>query len=45
MPKPTSFARAVVFRGSVYVVGGSRFGSAGHAPAGSTLVQRWFMRG
>jgi N-acetylneuraminic acid mutarotase len=44
MPTARSFARAVVFRNAVYVVGGSRFFGAGHSVSGSRSVDRYFVR-
>ena len=45
LPEPRNYARAVVFRNAVYVVGGSRsFGNV-HGAAGSTLVERYVVRG
>ena len=44
MPTPRNFARAVLFRGAVYIVGGStRYGSS-HASIGSTVVERFSVK-
>lgn len=40
MPTPRSFARAVVYRNSVYVVGGSTEPQTSHAPRGTAVVER-----
>jgi N-acetylneuraminic acid mutarotase len=39
MPTARSFARAVVFRDRIYVVGGSRFFGDSHAAEGSRVVE------
>jgi N-acetylneuraminic acid mutarotase len=41
MPSARSFARAVVFRDRVYVVGGSRFFGDSHAAEGSRIVETY----
>ena len=38
MPTARSFARTVVFRDAVYVVGGSTFAGSSHGSAGSRIV-------
>jgi len=40
MPTPRAFARAVTFRGAVYVVGGSRVTASSHAAPGLRVVER-----
>jgi N-acetylneuraminic acid mutarotase len=40
MPTPRAFARAVPFRGSVYVVGGSRVTASSHSAPGTKVVER-----
>lgn len=40
MPTARSFARAVVFRGAVHVVGGALAVQTSHAPAGTSVVER-----
>lgn len=44
MPTPRNFARAVVFRGAVYVLGGSTDYGSSHASRGSTVVERFARR-
>jgi len=41
LPTPRNFARAVVLRGAVYVVGGSPTPEPSHASAGSAVVERF----
>ncbi len=41
MPTARNFARAVVFEGAVYVVGGSREAGSSHASSGSDVVERF----
>jgi N-acetylneuraminic acid mutarotase len=41
MPTARDFARAVPFRGEVYVVGGSLHPGSSHESAGSTVVERY----
>jgi N-acetylneuraminic acid mutarotase len=41
MPTPRNFARAVLFKGSVYTVGGSISAGSSHASAGSRVVERF----
>jgi N-acetylneuraminic acid mutarotase len=41
MPTPRNFARAVRFRGSVWVVGGSSTPEPSHASVGSAVVERY----
>ena len=41
MPTARNFARAVVFEGAVYVVGGSRGAGSSHSSAGSDVVERY----
>lgn len=41
MPTARNFARAVVFEGAVYVVGGSREAGSSHSSAGSDVVERF----
>jgi N-acetylneuraminic acid mutarotase len=41
LPTPRNYARAVVFRNAVYVVGGSPSFGDSHGAAGSTLVDRY----
>lgn len=41
MPTPRTFARAVVFGDSVYVVGGSPTAGSSHSSAGSGVVERF----
>jgi N-acetylneuraminic acid mutarotase len=40
MPTARAFARAVTFRGAVYVVGGSRVTASSHGSPGSSVVER-----
>jgi hypothetical protein len=44
MPSARNYARAVVFKDAVYVVGGSKLPGASHTSAGSKLVERYFVR-
>jgi N-acetylneuraminic acid mutarotase len=44
MPTPRNFARAVVFRGAIYVLGGSIEYGSSHASRGSTTVERFSRR-
>jgi N-acetylneuraminic acid mutarotase len=44
MPTARNYARAVVFRDAVWVVGGSRTAGASHNAAGSRVVERFFVR-
>jgi hypothetical protein len=44
MPTGRNFARAVVFEGAVYVVGGSPTPEPSHASAGSAIVERYAAR-
>jgi N-acetylneuraminic acid mutarotase len=44
LPTPRNFARSVVWRGSIYVVGGSRDAGSSHASQGSDVVERWSPR-
>ena len=41
MPTPRNYARAVVFRGSVWLVGGNPTVGMSHSSSGSTLVDRF----
>jgi N-acetylneuraminic acid mutarotase len=41
MPSPRNYARAVVLRNSVYLVGGNPLVGMSHSSAGSTLVERF----
>ena len=41
LPTPRNYARAVVFRKAVYVIGGSRSAGASHSAAGSRVVERF----
>ncbi len=41
MPTPRNFARAVLFRGAVLVVGGSLHPGSSHESAGSNVVERY----
>jgi N-acetylneuraminic acid mutarotase len=41
LPKARNYARAVVFRNAVYVVGGSRTPGDSHGALGSRLVDRF----
>lgn len=41
MPTARSFARAVIFQGSIYVVGGSPTPQRSHAPTGLATVERF----
>jgi N-acetylneuraminic acid mutarotase len=41
MPHARNFARAVLFRGGIYVVGGSPTAGTSHASAGSRIVERY----
>ena len=44
MPTARNYARAVLFRDAVWVVGGSRSAGASHNAAGSRIVERFFVR-
>jgi N-acetylneuraminic acid mutarotase len=44
MPTARNYARAVVFKDAVYVVGGSRTAGASHSATGSKVVERYFIR-
>lgn len=44
MPHARNFARAVLFEGGVYVVGGSPTAGTSHASAGSSIVERYRAR-
>ncbi|HET9673163.1 MAG TPA: kelch repeat-containing protein [Gaiellaceae bacterium] len=44
MPTARNYARAVLFRDAVWVVGGSRTAGASHNAAGSRVVERFFVR-
>lgn len=41
MPVPRNYARVVVFKGDIYVVGGSTEYGASHSSRGSTIVERF----
>ncbi len=41
MPTPRNFARTVMFKGAVYVIGGSTEYGSSHASRGSTIVERF----
>ena len=41
LPTPRNYARAVVYRGGIYVVGGSTTFGDSHGAAGSTAVERY----
>ena len=41
MPTPRNFARAVLFGGAVYVIGGSLSPGSSHESAGSRVVERF----
>jgi N-acetylneuraminic acid mutarotase len=41
LPTPRNYARAIVFRNAVYVVGGSRTAGDSHGAAGSRVVERY----
>ena len=41
MPVPRNYARVVVFKGDIYVVGGSTEYGASHSSRGSTSVERF----
>ena len=41
MPTPRNYARAVLFKGSVYTIGGSLSAGSSHASAGSRVVERF----
>ena len=41
MPTARNYARAVVFKDAVYVVGGSPSAGASHSAAGSNIVERF----
>jgi N-acetylneuraminic acid mutarotase len=42
LPSPRAYARTVVFRERVFVVGGDPLGGASHSAAGSTLVESYY---
>jgi N-acetylneuraminic acid mutarotase len=44
MPTARNYARAVVFKDAVYVVGGSRTAGDSHSATGSKIVERYFVR-
>lgn len=44
LPTARNYARAVVFKNAVYVVGGSRVAGDSHGAAGSNVVERFFVR-
>ena len=44
MPTPRNFARAVLFKGAVYVLGGSTEYGSSHASRGSAVVERYAVR-
>lgn len=44
LPTPRNFARAVLFRGAVYVLGGSTQYGSSHASIGSTVVERFSVK-
>jgi hypothetical protein len=44
LPHPRNFARAVLFRDAVYVVGGSPTAGSSHASAGSRIVESYSAR-
>jgi hypothetical protein len=44
MPTARNYARAVLFRDAVWVVGGSRTAGASHNAGGSRIVERFFVR-
>jgi N-acetylneuraminic acid mutarotase len=44
LPTARNYARAVVFRDAVYVVGGSRAAGDSHGAAGSNVVERFFIK-
>ena len=41
MPTARNYARAVPYRGKIWIVGGSRFAGDSHGATGSTLVDRY----
>lgn len=43
LPTARSYARAVVFKDAIYVVGGSRIAGDSHGAAGSSIVERFFV--
>jgi N-acetylneuraminic acid mutarotase len=44
LPTARNYARAVLFKDAVYVVGGSRTAGDSHGAAGSAIVERFFVR-
>jgi N-acetylneuraminic acid mutarotase len=44
LPTARSYARAVVFRDAVFVVGGGRSFGSSHSAAGSRIVERYFVK-
>jgi N-acetylneuraminic acid mutarotase len=44
LPTARNYARAVVFKDAVYVVGGSRVAGDSHGAAGGAIVERFFIR-
>jgi N-acetylneuraminic acid mutarotase len=44
LPSARNYARAVVFGDAVYVVGGSRVAGDSHGAAGSSIVERFFIK-
>jgi N-acetylneuraminic acid mutarotase len=44
LPTARNYARAVVFKDAVYVVGGSRAAGDSHGAAGSNVVERFFIK-
>jgi N-acetylneuraminic acid mutarotase len=44
MPKARNYARAVVYRGRIYVVGGSTVAGAVHSSTGSRIVETFTPR-
>jgi N-acetylneuraminic acid mutarotase len=44
MPTPRNFSRAVLFRGAIYIVGGSTQYGSSHASTGSTVVERFAVK-
>jgi N-acetylneuraminic acid mutarotase len=44
LPTARNYARAVVFKDAVYVVGGSRVAGDSHGAVGSALVDRFFIK-
>ena len=41
MPTARNFARAVLFKGAIYVVGGSTSSGSSHASRGAGVVERF----